>query len=190
MKNLFTLFAILLSLGITNAQTKKPVAKKTDTPEKRETPAAAKGPSLEETVAYINEILVSSLGVFDRGKDKPHFNYGEVTEQEFSLQNTSRYQQYFFDGKLYSKAKFQYSNIDWSSLTSIKIESREDLKELILTFNIPIRVTTKKDFGDLFRDGDSADKESTFYVIPEKAENLKKAFLHLKELTYKPDPFD
>ena len=28
MKNLLTLFAIILSLGVTNAQTKKPVAKK------------------------------------------------------------------------------------------------------------------------------------------------------------------
>ena len=29
-----------------------------------------------------------------------------------------------------------------------------------------------------------------FYVIKNKAENVKKALLHLQELTYKKDPFD
>ena len=57
MKNLFTLFAILLSLGITNAQTKKPVAKKTDAPTKTETPSATKGPTKEETIEYIANTL-------------------------------------------------------------------------------------------------------------------------------------
>ena len=57
MKNLFTLFAILLSLGITNAQTKKPVAKKTDAPTKTVTTVVMKGPTKEETIEYIkNEI--------------------------------------------------------------------------------------------------------------------------------------
>ena len=57
MKNLLTLFAIILSLGVTNAQTKKPVAKKTDTPTKAETTVVMKGPTKEETIEYIkNEI--------------------------------------------------------------------------------------------------------------------------------------
>ncbi len=57
MKNLLTLFAIILSLGVTNAQTKKLVAKKTDTPTKAETTVVMKGPTKEETIEYIkNEI--------------------------------------------------------------------------------------------------------------------------------------
>ena len=57
MKNLLTLFAIILSLGFANAQTKKPVAKKIDTPTKTETPTAVKGPTKEETQNYIlNEL--------------------------------------------------------------------------------------------------------------------------------------
>ena len=53
MKKLFTLFAIILSLGLANAQTKKPVVKKTDTPAKTETTTTTKGPTKEETQNYI-----------------------------------------------------------------------------------------------------------------------------------------
>ena len=51
MKKLFTFFAIILSIGIANAQTKKPVAT-TNT----DATTVTKEPSLEETVEYINKI--------------------------------------------------------------------------------------------------------------------------------------
>ena len=57
MKTLLTLFAIILSLGLANAQTKKPVAKNTEIPTKTETPSATKGPTKEETIEYIANTL-------------------------------------------------------------------------------------------------------------------------------------
>ena len=57
MKNLFTLFAIILSLGVTNAQTKKPVAKKTDTPTKAETTVVYH----EEHPSDNNKTVINSL---------------------------------------------------------------------------------------------------------------------------------
>ena len=57
MKTLLTLFAIILSVGVANAQTKKPVVKKTEIPTKTETTSVVKGPTKEETIEYIkNEI--------------------------------------------------------------------------------------------------------------------------------------
>ena len=67
MKNLFTLFAIILGLGLANAQTKKPVAKKTDAPTKTLTPTATKGPTKEETQNYIlNELKNDSKIYFSK----------------------------------------------------------------------------------------------------------------------------
>ena len=67
MKNLLILFAILLSVGVANAQTKKPVAKKTDAPTKTVTPTATKGPTKEETQNYIlNELKNDSKIYFSK----------------------------------------------------------------------------------------------------------------------------
>ena len=47
MKKLVLLFAIILSVGVANAQTKKPVAKNTEIPTKTETTTTTKGPTKE-----------------------------------------------------------------------------------------------------------------------------------------------
>ena len=194
MKTLLTLFAIILSVGVANAQTKKPVVKKTDTPEKRETPAAAKGPSLEETVAYINDILSTSLGVIDVTD-----SYSiKITNQKFSLDAVSVTREQIFESGKSLKTTISYSGIPWHTLKNKinpdNLHERVDLQHLFLEYEGSFTANKKKSSDTRINGWNDSEERQTkdffLYVMPSKAEKLKKALLHLRELTYKPDPFD
>ncbi|AZI55569.1 hypothetical protein EIB75_10050 [Epilithonimonas vandammei] len=169
MKNLLTLLALFFGLGLGSAQDKKP--------------------TLDETVKYINDILTVSNGVFGRSNDKT--GYAIITEQKFLLQDYYSSEDMFVDSKRIFQRTTQRSNIDWSSLVSIVIDDKEDLKELTLRFNTPFNITYTSETGDNTMGGNKqTGKIILIYVIPEKVENVKKALLRLKELTYKKDPFE
>lgn len=171
MKNLFTLLAIFLGLGLASAQDKKP--------------------TLDETVKYINDILTVSNGIYWRDSYNPETGYARVTEQKFSLQDYYKSEDLLVDSERTLQTTTQCSNIDWSSLVSIEIRDSKDLKKLILRFNTPFNITYTSETGANFMGGNKQTEKTTgIYVIPEKADNVKKALLRLKELTYKKDPFE
>lgn len=170
MKNLITIFVLFLSIGITNAQGPKP--------------------TLDETVNYINEIISDSKGMYYKSGDD---YYATIIEQIFTKDYV------FHKGKAFSgedhclTTTCGFKKIPWNSLEIVEIKDAESLKQIIVQFkNLLQNKHTKVWIGI---DEDDTDEENSnkylhFYVIPEKAENVKKALLHLKELSYKKDPFE
>lgn len=170
MKKLITLFVLFLSIGIANAQGSKP--------------------TLAETVNYINEVISGSTGVYYKSGDD---YYATITEQIFEKDHV------FHKGKGFSGEDHSltttcgFKKIPWNSLEIVEIKDAESLKQIIVQFKTSLQNKHTKVWIGI--DEDDTDEENSnkflhFYVIPEKAENVKKALLHLKELSYKKDPFD
>ena len=196
MKNLFTLFAILLSLGLANAQTKKPLAKKTDTPTKVETPTATKGPTKEETIEYIkNEIGEGAKNLTATNLvDYPEFEY----IKEMSISNCTLTIKIIIAKRVIEERKVE-NEIVTIPLNKIQnIEIVNDKQESGQITGIQIKFTTYQK-QNLITIND--EKEYAYYLSLSKMdsksseakptrdlEKLTKAFNHLRKLCGAPEP--
>lgn len=149
------------------------------------------GPSLEETVAYINKTLSSSVGIYSKDEDSKD----EITMQQFSLASYN-YESKFSYGEYYSCTsmyKSQFTNISWETLTKFEEEGSESLIKLEIHFEHPLQWAynriVKCDGREKYNERSGSQKVLAVYLLPDKVENIKKAFLHLKKLMYVEDPF-
>lgn len=173
--------------------------------------AVSFGQTKEETVKYINSILSISKGVKSIGGGGSLPNLFIVTKQSFSLdkieQSTNR--ETFREATLETKNRYcsrVYTEIPWNMLGNITIESREanrfygksnsdvinklkevELVTLRIEFNANLLYSGR--CNDSEKDENLVEKYMDVYVIPEKAENTKKAFEHLKGLMKEKDLF-
>ncbi|WP_113664318.1 hypothetical protein [Pedobacter nanyangensis] len=170
--------------------------------------AVSYGQTKEETVKYINSILSVSKGIKSIGGGNSLPNIFIVTSQSFSLekieQDTKR--ETFRETTLETENKYcsnVYTEIPWNMLGNITIKPRNanrfygksnsdvinklkevELVELRIEFNAGLLYSSKCDDVDKL-----VLKDITVYVVPEKAENIKKAFEHLKGLMKEKDLF-
>ncbi len=172
--------------------------------------AVSYGQTKEETVKYINSILSVSKGIKRIGGGNSLPNIFIVTSQSFSLekieQDTKR--ETFEEATLETENKYcsnVYTEIPWNMLGNITIEPRNanrfygksnsdvinklkepELVELRIEFNAGLLYSSKCDDVDVDK---LVLKDITVYVVPEKAENIKKAFENLKGLMKEKDLF-
>ncbi|QES89514.1 hypothetical protein [Rhizosphaericola mali] len=153
--------------------------------------------SKEETVEYINKILSISLGKY---KSDPNESFWAIEEQSFSLDKVAITKQVYAkdsdNGGWRKSCKFtdNISQIPWETLQSVSIDTtlKFELGLINLLFKTSSREELITDCHMKEFDGTKiyTPKEISLYVTKDKAENVKKAFLHLKELMYKKDPFE
>ena len=195
MKNLFTLFAILLSLGITNAQTKKPVAKKTETPTKAETPAVIKGPTKEETIEYIkNEIgqgkenLTSFHLALDDTYYQEFIEYINISDCEFTFKHRKEWERT-------GSVEYEITIIPLDKIQNIEIiiEKKEGvIKYFQIKFttyqkhNLITKNETKK--NHIFLSLTQVSSKNSEAKPTRDLEKLTKAFNHLRKLCGAPEP--
>lgn len=185
MKNLLIIIALCFSISTATGQDTKP--------------------TLEETVKYIDDIIAVSIG---ENKENKYHKYN-VKQQKFSLNEIMKEEILILkqDNVEKSKTKRVYSNIDWSKFKeiSVKREEGELFYRVELSFLSPLTLKYSKveknvsidrygnrnyhAYNDTITENNHSTNDILFYVVDSRVENLKKAFLHLKELTYKPDPF-
>lgn len=150
----------------------------------------AEGPSIEETVEYINKIVSTSIGQI---KSEFENESNEITEQYFSLEKVTTEEKWSFGQHLekIDIINYYYNDIPWGSLKSIKEEKDGFLVKLTLDFEFDlIRIYKRTDgFGSVWRNEKESWHSLRIYVQPQRVENVKKAFFHLKKLMYKEDPF-
>ena len=170
--------------------------------------AVSYGQTKEETVKYINSILSVSKGIKRIGGGNSLPNIFIVTSQSFSLekieQDTKR--ESFREATFETQNRYCssiYTEIPWNMLEKISIKEREanpyygksnsdvinklkepELVELRIEFNAGLLYSSKCDDVDKL-----VLKDITVYVVPEKAENIKKAFENLKGLMKEKDLF-
>lgn len=145
------------------------------------------GPSIAETVDYINKVVSASLGVRINPESESDDRW-VITKQEFSLakvfQEDKNYAGYIYEETV---TNF-YENISWETMGVIKEKKAGSLIELEIDFELPVFNSYAFSVSsDLNWSGPK--KTLEIYVLPEKSENVKKALLHLKKLMYKEDPF-
>ena len=169
------------------------------------------GQTKEETVKYINSILSVSKGIKHIGGGNSLPNIFIVTSQSFNLdkiaQSTNR--ETFREATLETKNRYcssVYTEIPWNMLEKISIKEREanpyygksksdlinklkevELVTLRIEFNAGLLYSSECDDGD--KDDKLVFKYIDIYVAPEKVENIKKAFEHLKGLMKEKDLF-
>lgn len=178
MKNLITIVAVCFSIATGFAQDTKPTK--------------------EETVAYINNILSTSLGVWYKYEEPGDFS--KVISQKFSLEEYTYTDETTFDYKVNDTEIYSFIKIPWHTLKSISEVSKLEngLSIITVSFEDAFIENIQRVENVRLMNGNTRKETSNrstsvssivIYITPSKIENLKKAFLHLKELTYKPDPF-
>lgn len=115
--------------------------------------------------------------------------------QQFSLASYNCEYKFSY-GEYYSCTrmnKSQQTNISWETLTKFEEEESGSLIGLKIHFEHPLQwaynVITKCKGREAYDESSGNQKELTVYVLPDKVENIKKAFLHLKKLMYVEDLF-
>ncbi|GAB1345373.1 hypothetical protein [Cloacibacterium normanense] len=198
MKNLLTLFAIILSVGVANAQTKKPVAKKTDTPTKAETTVVMKGPTKEETIEYIK----NEIGENVKNLTATSILFGNLFKAEYikeiSISDCTLTIKTIIESSNEQKRKVE-NEIVTIPLNKIQnIEIVNDKQESGQITGIQIKFTTYQK-QNLITIND--EKEYAYYLSLSKMdsksseaeptrdlEKLTKAFNHLRKLCGAPEP--
>ena len=146
--------------------------------------AQEKKPNLEETVKYINDIVSVSIGVInDTGNyysyvEQQKFSLNEVTVEEIDRKK---------DNTFNLSSKYVYTNINWNTFDELTVDTkRENITQINVVFKQPFNFH----YTDNNEDSRESVKKLNFWVINSKLENVKKALLRLKELTYKKDLFE
>ena len=198
MKNLLTLFFFILSLVVTNAQTNKPVAKKTDTPTKAETTVVMKGPTKEETIEYIK----NEIGENVKNLTATSILFGNLFKAEYikeiSISDCTLTIKTIIESSNEQKRKVE-NEIVTIPLNKIQnIEIVNDKQESGQITGIQIKFTTYQK-QNLITIND--EKEYAYYLSLSKMdsksseakptrdlEKLTKAFNHLRKLCGAPEP--
>lgn len=195
MKNLLTLFAIILSLGFANAQTKKPVAT-TNT----DATTVTKEPSLEETVEYINKIwrALPKLIISETWNFNPKYSmsFGH-SHNKWSTSNTGELSCIEGDARYYVNYEYQPENFvevvevtDWN----LKTNGIEVGAVALVSKAKTIRVIEEGVSGSYTCQLSNTDRLFFYYnkSNPGEKERLIKALNHyikLSKTNAKADPF-
>jgi hypothetical protein len=191
MKTLLTLFAIILSVGVANAQTKKPVVKKTDTPAKTETTTTTKGPTKEETIEYIKNELQRefNLSIYTTRTDykvyledldvqgcdlvfiKRTENSGEISKEKIIIP-LDKIESIEEDYSKYTNGAISSRMIIFLTYQKQKLISQSDKR--VYDYQLPLS------YADLDMNVDARASRNI--------EKLTKAFNHLRKLCGAPEP--
>lgn len=145
--------------------------------------------SQNETVAYINKIMSGSTGM-NWNEIQP-----ETIQQEFSLDRI-KISKHWSLNNINSTTIRIYTKIPWEYCDEIYIKPYLDsprFSKIEITFKVNFPVEELLDRSD---DGKKdlsilgSTNSITIDILKEKAENIRKAFVHLKTLLYKKDPFE